>query len=100
MQPPEFFKQSEISSSADIWSFGLLLYQLYDQQAFVLPDDNDDAFKEMEKRAKAGELKPKALSSLCPLEIQILCQQCFEQDHTKRATAAQLLEVVGKWLST
>lgn len=103
--PPECLLGQGASSKADIWSFGLLLYEIYvgvEDDDFPLPPD-----PEMTELAKEGKLIPRPLPlplpPTCPAAaaaaVQSLCSRCFEQDPAKRASASELLNIVDAWLA-
>lgn len=98
-QPPECFTDEKVNNKADIWSFGLLLHEIF---VGVGDDDFPIAafyYDDFVNDAKAGKLIPRALPTTCPAVAQELCSRCFEQDPTKRASATELLRIVDKRLA-
>lgn len=83
---------------ADVWAFGLLLYEIYvgvEDKDFPVPLDED----ELRDLAKDGKMVPTPLPAGCPAMVLSICTLCFEQGPARRGTVQQLLEVVNEWLA-
>lgn len=96
--PPERFLHNAVDQKADIWAFGMLLYEIYTDNILDSFPFMKDA-NEIDDLAWEGDLKPvKPLPDHCPPPAKHMCELCLNQDPSKRPTAAELLKSVETWL--
>jgi serine/threonine protein kinase len=83
----------KISSACDIWSFGMLMFE-------VLTGDVPFANVEVHKLAKtiADGVLPKLPSTVNPSLAKVM-QKCWQMDPAKRPTASELLAEIGSLLA-
>ena len=80
----------EVTCAADIWSFGLLLYEIFgvDDNPFTESYSSYDEFVQL---AKQDKLIPKALPAGSPAAVVNMYQLCLK---ASRPSAADLLDLV------
>lgn len=93
VQPPETLATLVVTTKSDIWSFGLLLYEMFVGRDPLPPEDAES----LSSLARAGKLVPRAMPGSAPAEIRAMFELCCHQDPSRRPTAKQLLDVVNKW---
>lgn len=82
---------------ADVWSFGLLLHEIYagvEDKDFPLPTDDYDELVEL---AKAGKLTPTPLPHTCAVDVRNLYARCVEVNVEKRASVKELLALLDTY---
>lgn len=90
---PEVLQQNHISEKADVYSFGLLLWELYTRKR---------PFKDMNPHWVAqsvinDKLRPSLAeaSSWCPAYVKLMTS-CWAQDHRERPTFTEILAVLDE----
>ncbi|XP_068118042.1 tyrosine-protein kinase Srms-like [Hyperolius riggenbachi] len=85
--PPEVIEQGEVSSKTDVWSFGILLYEIF---SLGQTPYKGVTSKEAAKNMLAGYRLP--MPPLCPADVYDLMLKCWYEDPRKRPTFQQIVE--------
>jgi serine/threonine protein kinase len=82
------------SYTHDVWSFGIVLYQLFTGCSFFHADNNDNIDEEQMKELFnfTEEFKQKKLSRITDLIARNLIAQMLSKDTTKRPTMARIMK--------
>uniref|UniRef100_A0A8C5DX45 Tyrosine-protein kinase n=1 Tax=Gouania willdenowi TaxID=441366 RepID=A0A8C5DX45_GOUWI len=84
--PPEVLRYSKFSSKSDVWSFGVVMWEVYNEGRF--PYENRTNAEVMDS-LNAGQrlLMPR----LAPKSVHLLMEECWEEKPEDRPTFAVLL---------
>lgn len=97
MSPEQATGRKELSAASDIYSIGVVFYQLL---TGVLPHWGMSASEILRMIQAQQPVPPKALDSKIPEELNRICLKCLEKSPTQRfASAAELADVLEQWLS-
>ena len=94
---PEGFLFSKFSIKSDVWSYGIVLYELITHGQLPYPGMNND---EIEAKLVKGYRMPPPAG--CPDSLYQIMMDCWKQDPKERPTFKSLmthLERVGEWIS-
>ena len=83
---PEVLTDQTFSTKSDIWSFGIVLYELITQGSKPYPDMTD---KEVEQKV-TREAYQMPCPKNCPEKLYSIMQQCWKQESIIRPTFAAL----------
>jgi len=84
---PEVMSQSPFDFKADVYSFGLILWELYTQQElFIEYDDWDPFFDAIVMQSKRPDIP-----STCIESLSFLMQKCWAHDPEERPTFKEVL---------
>eukprot|EP00727_Mastigamoeba_balamuthi_P010886 m51a1_g642 putative protein kinase domain containing protein (828) ;mRNA; r:173481-176289 len=83
---PEALRDGIYTTSSDVWSFGVLMWELFetDQRPYSDIEDADDLLPHLLQ----GKRLPKAKA--CPQKVYDLMARCWDMDPARRPTFAQL----------
>ncbi|KAH7699128.1 Tyrosine-protein kinase F09A5.2 in chromosome X [Aphelenchoides avenae] len=84
---PESLKSGHFSNKTDIWSYGMLLYELFAGGQIPLSHVQP---KEQLAALEEGDRPPKPDN--CPEEIYALMQRCWRMNPSQRPTIADLMK--------
>eukprot|EP00039_Didymoeca_costata_P002631 m.61586 g.61586 ORF g.61586 m.61586 type:complete len:637 (+) comp11426_c0_seq2:227-2137(+) len=82
---PEVIWESEFSSKADVWSFGVVVHELFTKGVPPYPDMTDEEVAEVIK----GDYR---LPRACPNHVYSLLQQCWDSNPQKRPYFSEITE--------
>ena len=98
-QPPEVLGNKTFSIKSDVWSFGVLLFEVFSFSSNPYPDMSKE---QVRSYVMSGKKMPKPKD--CPEEIYQIMRSCFEFDATKRPSFCylhqQLQNIQAKKYST
>ena len=78
---PEAFERGRFSTQSDIWSFGVVLWEIFTYGKHPYPELSN---KEVIEKIPGGyRMTPPAI---CPEDIKLLMMQCWEYDPHARPT--------------
>ena len=79
---PEIVQENHFSTKSDVWSFGILLYEIITLGSTPYPDMTDD---EVSKQVTEEHYRmPCPLG--CPIELHYIMMQCWKRDYACRPT--------------
>ena len=85
---PEVLTENRFSSASDVWSYGILLREMFN------PFLNDVPFtEEFDKLTMATVMVPD-IPSTCPENIATLMKSCWQMDPTKRPTFVHFVKTL------
>lgn len=88
--PPEVLRRGEYSSASDVWSFGVLMWEIFSlgEVPFGLSTSNGDAIRRIHHPKKSRLLaRPK---DLCPRDVYSLICCCWVRQRRERPSLATL----------
>ncbi|KAL5012105.1 hypothetical protein ScPMuIL_010656 [Solemya velum] len=85
---PEVLMKGEITAKADVFSFGIILWEMLTQQK---PYDGCSIYQILERVRKNH--RPE-LPTDCPKELGILIQKCWHQNPVRRPTFTKILSIL------
>lgn len=88
-QPPEYFNFQGDDLNYDIWSFGVLLLDLYSIEGAVYNNDKL-TLNELSKKVPKGEF-PIIPNDISPM-LQNILKRCFERNYQKRIKINEFVE--------
>lgn len=95
--PPEAFQQSKLGFEADIYSFGMLIFELIaGQSPFILEGIPSNARWTVFQTVQTDgiPIAPKAFRNNCPDSLNDLIMKCLEKDHNKRKKHFESFKVI------
>ncbi len=96
MPPEQASGQSEITTAADIYAIGAILYEALTGQP---PHRGNGVADTLRKVVEEKPVPPRSLNSKVSLPPQLICLKCLEKDPDQRyASAAALAEDLENWL--
>ena len=84
-QPPEVLRNKAFSIKSDVWSFGVLLFEVFSFSSNPYPDMSKEQVK---SHVMSGNKMSKPKD--CPEEIYQIMQSCFEFNVTERPSFCHL----------
>lgn len=90
---PEVCRRENYDTSADIWSFAIMVIEMIDNEPPYFELNTNDAIQHIGYKAgldNSNQLPPIKRANI-PIELIKLVQKCLFRDQRKRATAGQLL---------
>lgn len=84
---PECYLKQEFSTASDVWSFGIVLYELFTNGQTPYKGLMN---KQVIEKVREGYRLEKPND--CPTEVYRLMRMCWEEDPAKRPTFVQLFE--------
>jgi serine/threonine protein kinase len=91
---PELFKRTvEVTAAADIWSLGMVLWELASRE---IPFKN--AQNQLQAMGWIKDGKKEEIPSGCPSELKTMIERYWDLTPMKRPTAGQLVEHL-KWVT-
>ncbi|KAI9032067.1 kinase-like domain-containing protein, partial [Hyaloraphidium curvatum] len=88
--PPEFFDQEPMGRQSDVWTFGMMCYQVFSGGRDPYEDLNSPAAV---MRAIFTGQRPSRPSDI-PNAIWSLVEQCWREERSERPTMAELAEAL------
>lgn len=89
---PELFQKKEITSSVDIWAFGVLMYTLYN--GFVTPFPHVYSIIDYMKNPSSLHF------DILPSSIEYIVSQCLSRNVSERISAKDLNIAIDKIVNT
>ena len=86
--PPELLKNGLLTPAADVYSFGMLLWELISGTKPYHKKDNKDIVLDV-----VDGIRP-PIPPHWPLDIASLIESCWDQDHTQRPTFPQIVSLI------
>ncbi|CAJ0570009.1 unnamed protein product, partial [Mesorhabditis spiculigera] len=81
------------SPRTDVWAFGVLMWEVFNDGKTPYEDIDDSKIKEIKAFVKGGgRMQP---GDTFPAELWKLCQNCWQEDPNKRLTMAECAHVCG-----
>lgn len=90
---PEVLIDQTFSTKSDVWSFGIVLYELISQGSKPYPDMTD---KEVEQKVTQEEYQMSCPKD-CPEKLYIIMQQCWKKESSLRPTFATLQKLLNDY---
>ena len=90
--PPEFLSQETFTDKLDIYSYGMILYQLYTNQKKPFSDISQ---KKLAKKIVKDGLRPELPSDM-PNDLQDLIKSCWKENPNDRPSSKQIFEMFQK----
>lgn len=91
---PEFFDESkQITSKSDVWSYGIVLYEIFTYGSSPYEGMNNE---QVIKKILEGYRLP--IPSLCPTRIALLLKKCWEFDPNLRPIFEVIYEEIKQEL--
>lgn len=85
-----------LSSSVDIYSLGVIFYELLTGR---LPFDDGDVLKLLMEMQSKEPIPPRTLKPALSVDLETICLKCLEKDPTRRyASAAALADDLNRYL--
>lgn len=91
---PEVIRYGKYSSKSDVWSFGVLVWEVYSEGR--LPYEKQDNMQVVDSVNRGERLQKPALASK---DVHILMQWCWKEKPDDRPTFGQLLHQLGSLLN-
>uniref|UniRef100_H3AYZ1 Tyrosine-protein kinase n=1 Tax=Latimeria chalumnae TaxID=7897 RepID=H3AYZ1_LATCH len=92
---PEALKQNKLSNKSDVWSYGILLWEIFSYGRTPYPKMSlKDVTEQVEKGYRMASPEE------CPPSIYVLMKSCWEADPGKRPSFKKLKEKLEKELRT
>jgi WD40 repeat protein/tRNA A-37 threonylcarbamoyl transferase component Bud32 len=88
MAPEQAAAAKSLSTAADVWSLGAILYELLTGRP---PFRGDGAIQTLMEVLEKDAIAPQALVPTVPRDLQTVCLKCLEKDPAKRYGSAQAL---------
>ena len=79
---PEVFQNNHFSTKSDVWSFGILLYEIITLGSTPYPDMTDDDVNKQVTENHYCMPCPQG----CPIELHFIMMQCWKRDYACRPT--------------
>ncbi|XP_028393819.1 ephrin type-A receptor 4a-like [Dendronephthya gigantea] len=92
---PEAIKYRTFSTASDVWSFGILLWEI--MSSAQRPYWNWDNFKVMQ-RVEEGFRLPSPVN--CPQAVHGLMLKCWEKERSLRPRFRNILVTINEWIET
>ena len=92
--PVEVIADNQYSMKSDVWSFGVILYELATWGQTPYREMSD---KDVSQNVKAGYRMPSP--PICPTELFEVMQQCWEEEPDKRPSFTLLQENLKKFVT-
>jgi serine/threonine protein kinase len=89
---PEVFENKPYNEKADIYSFGVMLWEIICRKA---PYANMTPYQIMYKVMKGGRPDETLIPQDAPLELVKIMQQCWDTQQEKRPSSAKISELLG-----
>nr|XP_014345443.1 PREDICTED: tyrosine-protein kinase Tec isoform X2 [Latimeria chalumnae] len=89
--PPEVFNYSKFSSKSDVWSFGVLMWEVFTEGK--MPFENNSNYEVVQMVSKGQRLYRPKLASASVYEIMMYC---WHEKAEKRPQFFQLLDMINQ----
>ena len=96
MPPEQAAGEKEITTAADIYSIGAMLYEALTGEP---PHKADSPMKTLMQVLKTDPTPPRELNSRIDRTLELVCMKCLERDPSQRySSAAALADDLNNWL--
>ena len=97
MPPEQAAAQKEITTAADIYSIGAILYEALTGQT---PHLGDTPVETLRKVMEEGATPPRDLDRTIPRALELICLKCLQRDPNQRySSAGALADDLESWLA-
>jgi serine/threonine protein kinase len=88
---PEVVKENELTKSSDIYSCGMVLWEIYSQEIPFKNENNDLIVLKW-----IADKKKEEIPSYCPKEIKDIIEICWLDNAKERPTASKIVKILMK----
>jgi serine/threonine protein kinase len=95
MAPEQLTQPKQVTTAADVYGLGAILYQLLTRQA---PFINDSSIRLLNDMLETPPQRPKKLRADVPTDLETICLKCLEKEPTRRyGSARELADDLQRW---
>lgn len=95
MAPEQVTQPKQVTTAADVYGLGAILYQLITRQA---PFTGDSSIKLFNDMLETPPQRPRKLRADVPTDLETICMKCLEKEPSRRyGSARELADDLRRW---